>query len=118
MKNISLCLIFTLCFLLSPLDAFSAEEQMIESAENESMELSGQVVSVDIENQQIVLEYQLEDSEYVTTTVFYLSEVTEIYKDGEMVSISGLKEGDVVVVAYQIDDNGSKVISRLTLNNL
>ncbi|MFH2137274.1 MAG: hypothetical protein ABII88_02050 [Candidatus Omnitrophota bacterium] len=117
MRNISLCLIFSVCFLLSPLVVFSAEEQMIESTENASMELSGQVVSVDIENQQVVVEYQLEDSEDVTTTVFYLSEATEIYKDGEKVSTSGLKEGDKVVVTYQIDDNGSKVISRLTLNN-
>ena len=115
MRTIAVCLIFVTAFFLSPLVAFSTED--VESAENASMALSGQVVSVDTENQQIVVEYQSDELGALTSALFYFSDTMEIYKDGAEVQASELKEGDKVFVTYQIDDNGGKVILKLTLNN-
>ena len=117
MRTISLYLIFAVCFFLNPLTVFSAEEEMIESIENASKELLGQIASVDIENYQIVVEYQLEGQETVSSTVFYISNSTEVYQNGELIPVSELKQEDNVVVSYQINEDGSKVITELTLNN-
>jgi Cu/Ag efflux protein CusF len=117
MKNLVMCLILMTGILVSPLVAFSTGAEMIENVENASLELSGEVISVDIENQQVVVEYQLGHREVMTSAVLNFSDAMEIYKNGEVVSTSELKEGDKVVVTYQVDDNGSKVISEITVVN-
>ena len=117
MKNVLICFVVLTGLLLSPVAVFSMEDEVIENIEKASMELSGQVLSIDIENQQVVIEYQIDDQETATSAVFYLSDTTEIYSNGEVISVAELKEGDTVVVMYQTDDNGNEIILEITLIN-
>ena len=80
MKNIFICLVFVASLIVSPLAVFSQDETVTETPEIVLMELSGVVVSVDLQEQQIGIEYQLDDLESATTAIFDLSETVEILK--------------------------------------
>jgi len=117
MKNIAVCFVCMASLFLSPLNAFSVEDSANENTENALMEITGKVVSVDTDNEMIMVEYQLEGQETVTTTVFTISDEAEINENGEVIEGSELTMGDSVRVAYWLDENNIKVVSKITVEN-
>ena len=78
--------------------------------------LSGEIVSVNLEESSVVVQYSLEDDATTTETAsFHFLPTVKIVKNGEDVAVSSLKEGDSVSIDYEIDDTNNKVISVLNL---
>jgi len=117
MKNIFICLVFVASLIVSPLAVFSQDETVTETPEIVLMELSGVVVSVDLQEQQIGIEYQLDDLESATTAIFDLSETVEIYKNEQVITATEIKNGDKVTITYQLDENSAKVITKIVLES-
>lgn len=100
-----------------PVAVFSMDDAMMEEAVESAsmaMELSGTVVSVDAEANEVVVEYQVEGEEAMQA-VLGLSEGAKLEKNGEAISASDLTAGDKVVVTYQVGDNDSKVVETLAV---
>ena len=93
-----------------------AADVVAEATEQATEKLTGTVGSIDMEEQFIVINYQVEgDEQTVETAVFQFSPDTKVMKAGEVVASSDLKEGDAVSVEFQTDADNNKVISVLSV---
>ena len=117
--NNKVWLAFLACsFLMHPMAVLSsADDSVVESAKLPMQIPSGEIVSVNLEESYIVVQYSLEEGATTTETAsFYFLPTVKIIQNGEEVAVSSLKEGDSVSIDYEIDaNNNNKVINTLNL---
>ena len=87
---------------------------MEEAVPEESIE--GSVVSVNLDESSLVLEYQLESEPETTgSSVFYLAPEVFVVKNGEETSVDMLEAGDNVFVMYYEDMDQNKIVQSLEI---
>jgi Cu/Ag efflux protein CusF len=107
-------LLMALVFIFSIVPAYSQEEANQEEA-NQAVSIldsvSGKIVSVDTENNVIVLKEEQDPTagDYENVDVEIKPE-TRISKEDSQLSLSDLKEGDEVAVQYTEDSDGNSVV--------
>lgn len=83
------------------------------AAQEESVTaISGTVASINMEEQNVVVEYSLDGA--AQTAALKMTEETQILKDGEGIASSELKQGDKVSVEYRAEGD-SNVITTLVI---
>lgn len=80
-----------------------------------SMELSGEVVSVDIEKSLVVVKYLVDEANqtYEEMTFKVDASIAAIEKGEKTVSLSDLKSADKVTVKYTVDDKGNNIVESI-----
>lgn len=112
-------LVFLLSLTLSlvPVQASFAEVEAVEEAGVvPSLSTAGTIVSINVEQQHIVLQYPAANQEQPAETLaLYLSDATQVIRDGSAIVLADVKEGDNVSAAYHVDESGSNVVDVLVL---
>jgi len=93
-------------------------EEAVEVVEAVEETLTGVIESIDVQEQMIVVQYEVDAEQGVMeTAIFRFSEELKVMKNGQEVPSSDLKAGDKVTLQYNIDEEGNSVVNTLLLEN-
>ena len=112
MLNRTCAVLFTGVLLLSPM-LFLGSVAEAQSAN----QVSGTVQSIDWEKHTLTISSQTDESAEPVTTVLSFTDTLMATKDGQSVTLSEVKEGDIVSVEYQVGDDNNNVIQSLTVGS-
>lgn len=108
--------LLTMGTVISPL-VFS--EETVEEGEMAAMELSGEVVAVDMHNSVVEVKHLVDEASmtYAEMTFKVDPDTLTIEKGEEVIKLGDLKAGDKVVVKYTADKEGNNIASDISVES-